>query len=636
MDIAGLDAISILQDETFLEIMDIKDQVERERLIQDLTDKAKVLGVKEKFTKILNAFKKKEKEYLSEHKEEKHEEQLNNYTQFDIEGTEYENLFCGSWIANEKGVHMLMFIGNFPIEKLACYHPILPVMRLENAETGKEKITLAFRKGLNWKEVTVDKGVIASANKIVQLADYGVSVTSESSKTLVSYLADVENFNVYKIPTQTSTSKLGWIKGEFMPYGLNIIFDNETRFKAAFDSIKQAGSKEAWYNLAKDIRRSDRFEPKIYLAGALASVLIDPLNALPFVVNLWGDTGKGKTVAIMFAASVWAYPGGNDYVTDPKSTVTALELRLDFLNNLPMLIDDTAQLKEKYSGDFSELVYFLCSGKGKDRANASLGLNKSTSWKNVILTNGEHSLVTETMQGGAVNRIIDVEMADGYIFLDGNSVVETIKQDYGWCGKDFIDVINFVGIDEIRDIQKDFLKQINDRAKELGIEKEEKQTLPMSILLTADKIATDYLFEDNQYLDFEYCVDLLKNKDDVSENERAYEYIMGEVSANSKRFDLDVNGELWGKKDNGYITIIRNVFNQICDRGNVSSKSFLSWAHKRGIIKSTVENNKVRYTKKIRVGGNLCNCVIIKAMKEQEEFEQQSFLPATDEDVPFN
>lgn len=169
---------------------------------------------------------------------------------------------------------------------------------------------------------------------------------------------------------------------------------------------------------------------------------MEPLNALPFVVNLWGDTGKGKTVAIMLAASVWAYPGGNDYVTDPKSTVTALELRLDFLNNFPMLVDDMAQLKEKYNGDFSELVYMLCSGKGKDRANANLGLNKSTTWKNVILTNGEYSLVTETMQGGAVNRIIDVSMAEGYIFPNGNELVETIKQNYGFAGPMFIDVIN--------------------------------------------------------------------------------------------------------------------------------------------------------------------------------------------------
>ena len=292
----------------------------------------------------------------------------------------------------------------------------------------------------------------------------------------------------------------------------------------------------------------------------------------------------------MLAASVWAYPGGSDYVTDPKSTVTALELRLDFLNNLPMLIDDMAQLKDRYSGDFSELVYMLCSGKGKDRANATLGLNKSTSWRNVILTNGEHSLVTETMQGGAVNRIIDVEMGEGYIFPNGNEVVELLKQNYGFCGRRFIDLITEIGIDRIKEMQQDFYSQIVKRATELGVEKEEKQTLPMSILLIADKIATDYIFEDGEYLDFNYCTDLLKNKGEVSENDRAYEFVMSEIAINMNKFKPgrggEYQGEMWGLIENGYVIILKNAFNRICEKGNFSSKSFLSWADKNKLIDS--------------------------------------------------
>ena len=114
---------------------------------------------------------------------------------------------------------------------------------------------------------------------------------------------------------------------------------------------------------------------------------------------------------------------------------------MTFLTTFPMLIDDMAQLKNKYDGDFSELIYMLCSGKGKDRANVTLGLNKQTTWRNVILTNGEHSLVTETMQGGAINRIVDVRMDEGYIFENGNQVVETIKANYGFAGRLFIETI---------------------------------------------------------------------------------------------------------------------------------------------------------------------------------------------------
>ena len=98
-----------------------------------------------------------------------------------------------------------------------------------NAETGREKVKIAFQKGAYWKDIIVDKGIIASANKIVSLADYGISVTSETSRALVKFLSDLENFNIDLIETKISTSKFGWIKDEFMPYGMNIEFDSESR-----------------------------------------------------------------------------------------------------------------------------------------------------------------------------------------------------------------------------------------------------------------------------------------------------------------------------------------------------------------------------------------------------------------------
>ena len=629
-EIKSLTAETILEDDIFCEVFEDDDEIHRARVLLTLIDRAQELGVKAKFEKLTQAYKKAKAKYDKENKQiaTQNPESLERMTEFN---SKYDEMRCGNWIANGNGIRTF---GPFGGEILACYHPIIPIQRLINAETGKEKIKLAYKKGSRWKEIIVDKGVIASANKIVGLADYGISVTSEDARNLVRFLSDIENYNIDLIGTQISTSKLGWIDGEFMPYGKGIIFDNETRFKETYESIHEFGDENTWINLVRKIRKLDRFEPKIYLVGSLASALIEPLNALPFVLNLWGDTGKGKTVAIMLAASIWAYPGGSDYVTDPKTTVTALELRLDFLNNLPMLIDDMAQLKDKYSGDFSELVYMLCSGKGKDRANATMGLNKSTTWRNVILTNGEHSLVTETMQGGAVNRIIDVEMSDGYIFENGNSIVETIKQNYGFAGSRFIDAINEIGMVRIKEIQKDYLKQIIDRAKELGVEKEEKQTLPMSILLTADKIATDYIFEDGEYLNFNTCVDLLKNKGEVSENDRAYEFVMSEVAINMNKFKPDIRtgeykGEIWGVIEKGYAIIYRNIFNNMCDKGNFSSKSFLSWASKNNLL----DAEKGRNDKKKTINGNGGRCIFLKIV--EDDADSQEFKSVTDEELPF-
>ena len=634
---ADYDAESILSDELLTEIFDEQEPITQARTLLSFQERAAILdketpGTLKKFNTLVRAYKKAIKE--SGRPSQQQQSCVDNMTQFDYFDDGHE-LYCGTWIADESGVRTFNMFG----EVLACYHPILPVERFVNAETGKEKIRIAFKKGFKWNEITVDKGVIASANKIVSLADYGVSVTSETAKYLVRYLSDIENYNVEKIEMRTSTSKLGWINDEFMPYGFNVVFDADNRFKTCFESVREYGDLSEWMTLVKRIRAAGRKEPQLYIAGALSSILIEPLNALPFIINLWGDSGKGKTVNIMLACSVWADPTENKYITDPKTTANALEFRMDFLNSMPMLIDDMAQIKDKYSDDFSELIYMLCSGKGKDRANRDLGINRASTWRNVILTNGEHSLITETMQGGAINRVIDMEMGDGYIFPDGNSVVETISKNYGFLGKEFLSVIQTIGIDSVREIQQKFLDRIREKEKVLGVEKEEKQTLPMSILLAADQIATEYIFQDGIYMDFDYYFGLLKDKGEVSENERAYDFIMGEVAINIQKFKPQNNGEykneVWGDISGGYVNILTNVFNRMCKEGNFNSRSFLSWADKNMIL----EHGKGRNTKLMRLNGSNSPSRVVSLRIINENDDDDGFLPLDDsgqEDLPFD
>lgn len=617
MSFEQMDKDAILSIKTIESIMDEDDLLAREVMIQEAMDRAEQLKCLTKFKTLINAAKKEEKRLIELAKRDVRAGAKTSNNVTDFTGCD-ESYDCGAWVANDNGVRTYTVMG----ERLACYHPIIPVARMINIQTGKEKVKLKFKKGAMWKDIVIDKSIIASSSKIVALADYGVSVTSENSKALVSYLSDVENLNVEEIEVRNSTSKLGWIKDDFVPYDVNVYFDNESNFKMLYESIRKEGKREKWYDLVKGIRATSRLEPKIYMASAFASVLIEPLNALPFIVNLWGDTGKGKTVALMLAASIYAFPGNNEYVTDPKSTITALETRTNFLNNFPVLIDDMSQIKNRFDDDFSTLVYFLCSGKGKERSNVNLGINATNSWKNVFLTNNEHSLVTETMQGGAVNRIIDVEMEEGYIFDNGNHVVEVIKKNYGYAGEEFIELVKDIGFDEISKIQKDFQQRIQDRAKEIGVEKEEKQVLPMSIILTADKLATENLFNDGQYLDFETCFNLLKDKDAVSENQRAYEYMISEIGINKNNFIIqgssrDDYRQIWGVLEGEYAIILKNVFDKICKEANCSSRTFLSWARKKELIRVGKDGKS---TKTKRINGMVQRCIWLKLPDDNDDF----------------
>lgn len=630
IDITKLDAVSILSDSILDELFTEENIIERSKIMLAMRDKAKILGVLQKFDTMIKAYQKVEKQMQKSTKEQKYQPDTDHITQFGYGEKEY---LCGSWYADQNGVRSYDFLG----EHVACYHPILIAKRLLNAETGTEKVKIAFCKGSKWKEITVDKEVIASSNKIVGLAKYGVSVTSESAKLLVRFLSDLENINITEIDSVTSTSKFGWIGQDFMPYDAQIEFDAESRFKDIFESLQPKGSFEEWLELVKKIRKSGRYEPLLYLAASFASILLKPLNVLPFIVNLWGETGKGKTVAMMVACSVWANPAENKYITDSSSTQVAIEVREDILNNLPMMMDDLSKIKDKLGDGFTDFIYLLCGGKGKDRSNVNLGMNKMNTWQNICLTNIERPLTNETMRAGAVNRILDFEMEEGSIFKNGNRVVSVLSKNYGFAGKMFVDIIKGMDLGQLKALQEDFLQKINDYATSKGVEKEEKQSIPLSVLLAADKLATDNIFQDGIYLDLERCADALKNKGDVSESERAYEYILSEVAINQNRFipdnDGNYRGDVWGCVKDDYIVIISSAFDKIASNGNFSRKGFLQWAVKKNLVQT---NSKGEPTKTCRFSGFAPRCIWLKVPDEM--VDEQGFMKIPEdmqEELPF-
>jgi len=620
-EIDSLTAMTILSEDVICEVLEELDEVFKARMLLTLIDKAQTLGVKGKFEKLVSAYK-KEKSKLEKGSSTKPLNQVEHDGMTHFYG-DYPQMNCGMWIANDNGISAFTYLG----ERIACTHPIMPIQILTNAETDYVKVKLAFQMKGRWKEIIVDNETISSANKIVSLSKYGIGVTSENSKALVQYIADMKSYNSSTITEQISTSKLGWINNVFMPYDSGVIFDGDENFKSTFSSIVEYGSYEKWLDLIKKIRKGNRIETRLYLAGSFASPLLHKLNALPFIINLYGETGKGKTVALMIATSVWANPEEGKYWVKANGTPASVEIRLDFLNHFPLMIDDLSQLQKKLKDDFSEYVYNLCNGGGKDRATVNLGLQRQRYWKNVIVTNSEHSLISETMQGGAINRIIEVEMEDGYMFTsaEGGEIAELIKNNYGFAGQIFIDTVNQLGMGQIKKIQQDFSKRILDKAKELEVEKEEKQVLPMSILLTADKIATDYIFEDGIYLDFDTCVDILKNKGEVSENERAYDFVLSDIAVHRNNFVPDFGtykGEIWGTIENGYAVIHNNIFKEMCDRGSFSGKAFLSWADKNNLLKFGTEP-KVK-----KLGGKASRCIFLKL----DNAEQVDSKPELDED----
>lgn len=619
-EMSEFDADSILDDEVFIELFEMEDPILRSKTKVQLTRRAKQLGVKSDFEEIMRGYYQADREMKRQEQENRTVCTVDNYTNFT---GPYDRMYCGAWIADDRGV----FAQNSGrVDEVACYHPILPVERLRNLETGEEQIKLAYKRNNQWQDIVVPKTMITSANKIVALSGRGISVTSENAKLLVKYLADVENGNDDYIDVQYSTSKLGWINDQFIPYDTDIIFDGDNRFKQAFESVLDHGSFDVWLRHVRELRASGRMEVKFLLAASFSSVLVQVLGGLPFFVDLWGETEGGKTVSLMVAASVWANPDESRYIGDFKTTDVALEAKADMLNHLPMFLDDTSKTSARIRDNFEGIVYDLCSGKGKSRSNKELGINRENRWRNVMICNGERPLSSYVNQGGAINRILEVECGEK-IYQDPQKTAETVKKNYGHAGKEFVEIIKELGEDEIRSIQKEFQKQL------LDTDKMQKQSISLSIVLTADKIATDYIFKDGQYISVEEAKKVLIDRNELSDNERCYHFIQDKVAMNGHRFDTITSCEKWGIVENGYAIFYNSAFDQICKDGGFSKKSFLSWAAKKGIIQ---QDSKGNHTKQKKIDGKNSRCVFLQ-LNPEENVDKDGFVSIGEaqEELPF-
>lgn len=612
---------TILSEELFIEIFEQEDEIMKARMLLSCRGRAKELGVTKGFDDLTATYKRVNKSQRVEKNSNK--SMLEHWTNFT---GPYDNMMCGPWIASDDGIST--FNKDYTNEVLACYHPILPITRMKNLETGEEQLRIAYKRNHSWKEITVPKDLVSSASKIVSLSKLGVAVTSENAKLLVKYLSDVENLNEDDIPVQMSSSKLGWIGEGFIPYDTDIVFDGDIQFRSVFESITCQGNKHVWIEYMKQLRKTKRIEIKFLLAASFASVLVGQTGALPFIVDLWGETEGGKTVALMMAASVWANPADSQYIGDFKTTDVALETKCNLLNHLPLMLDDSSKVSARIRDNFEGVVYDLCSGKGKSRSNKELGIRRENNWKNVIITNGERPLASYVSQGGAINRILEVECGE-HIFPDPQEAVEAFKKNYGHAGKQFVNIVKKLGADEIRKMQQEIQREIYLE------DKMQKQSIALSIVLTADKIITEYLFHDDEYIDLEEAKAVLVDHNELSEHERCYRYLLDKISMNNQRFDTETKVEKWGMFDQvdgvDYAVIYVQAFKEICNSGGFSDKAFLSWADKNAVILTS--NGRFNRLKKIN--GKPIRCVFLKL----NEFEDEDgFIPEEvyeQEELPF-
>lgn len=532
---------------------------------------------------------------------------LDNSTQFETQPLE---LFSGEYRCDEYGVTIS---DKFGYDQVICRHPIMPVQRLVNIDNGEERLKIAYKKGQTWRNIIVEKSVLASSSSILQLAANGIMVNSENAKALSTYILEMEQMNYDSIPEQKSVGRMGWV-GEhgFSPYVEDLAFDGENNYKHIFAAVQEHGDEKKWLDAMLDLRAT-KAPGRVFLAASFSSVLLESCGLLPYFLHAWGGTETGKTVGLMIAASVWACPKMGEYISTFNSTMVGQEMTAAFLNSLPMCIDELQIQSSSGIKDFDRMIYQLTEGVGRTRGAKTGGLQKINTWKNCIITNGEHPITNPSSGGGAVNRIIEFECAEK-VYHDLVGICSVIQANYGFAGRRFIKYLQQDGaLDRANAIQKEYYQAL------LKSDTMSKQAASASAILTADFVATELIFKDGNNLTVEDMAALMAKRRDVDVNARALEYIYELVERNPNRFARneygDYTGEVWGKIDDQCIYIIKSVFDREMANCGYNSTAFLSWGKRCG---ATICDTGKR-TKKARITGSATNCVCIRVGFDGEQ-----------------
>lgn len=539
--------------------------------------------------------------------------------------TEFVNaplqLNCGKWYCDQKGVYKLLpdkFNPEVLIPVYASYQQILPSGMIENIETGEQKYILSFslrRTGTYlWKSIRVEPSICCSKTKIISLSNLGVMVNDNTSKHMVTYLADLFRLNQDTIPLKQSISHLGWIQKAFFPYETKLMFDGDSEQEKVVQAIHNEGNFEVWRTAAMKLRKNKTL--RLMMNASLASVLLKKIGGLCFVVHFWGASGTGKTVGLLVSASIWGDP--DLLLISVDGTINYFTNRAAFMGNLPMLIDE-AQLNK---GNLDKLIYSLAEGKTRGKLDrGSRELNNKT-WENISVFTGEAPIVSNQSGAGAINRVLEIEV-DEPLFQDFSGTLELIREHYGHAGERYIKVLQESNGKELKKEYQAICKELE------AYDSTGKQIQNLAFLVLADRIAGRCIFEGEAPLQLKDITSILKTKEEVSTSERAYQFILGWIAANQNYFKED-SLKIYGKIEKNTCLFNQNELIKVLSENNYDFDGVKKEWVKQGYLKKNSANKYQHYTT-VYDGVKAKYIKLILADKETSP----DFIDGVQEEIPF-
>jgi hypothetical protein len=270
--------------------------------------------------------------------------------------------------------------------------------RLEDPGVGEVVMVRIHTHNDGIKEFVASGKLLANSDELKGLlASKGVLGGSKQFAMILDYL--YKSFQAHRLAAKAEQMRLqfGWADND----SKFILGDREITKDGVFHSppssvtadtavfLTSKGTLEAWKSVM-DMYGLPGMEPHAFAAAtAFGSPLLKFLGQTGGIINVIHPTsGTGKTTILRMCNSVWGHPLNLSLIKG--DTLNAKIMQFGIFNNLPVTIDEITNFKPE---EFSEMIYNITQGRGKDRVKQSSNeLRKNfTRWQLMALTSSNAS-----------------------------------------------------------------------------------------------------------------------------------------------------------------------------------------------------------------------------------------------------
>jgi hypothetical protein len=443
-----------------------------------------------------------------------------------------------------------------------------------------------------------------------KLAWYGVAAPKHQMANIMQYVITFIKESQHRDKVEIMRTQFGWTEeNDKFILGEQEISATGTSYSPPSTStgslaewLKPTGDFEIWKKTAKTYDRPG-FEPHAFgFFTAFGAPLIKHLNLKGAIINLINnESGTGKSTILKMCNSVWGHP--EEVMMQWKDTQNTIIHRLGILNNLPATIDEVTKLTPE---DFSDLVYSISQGRGKNRMKQHENAERVnfTKWALIALCSSNASFYDKlsslkSTPDGEFMRLIEyrIDRTNNLTKQEADEIFDTLYSNYGHAGEAYAKYL-------VSDLESaiDLVKQIQQRIDaDVGFTSRERFWSGV----VACNIAGALIAKDLGIIDFNIkrvydwiLAELKVMRTEVKAPTQSQTSVIGEFMNEHRAATLVINGAADARSGMEQLPIVEPKFNDLyiriepdTKRMFINAKQLRTYCTKQQItLKETLKN----------------------------------------------